>query len=87
MQIWSENWMWWNLPSITLFPHTCKIETKRIIKITNPKNSIEKTKRKEKRKPTIKKKKKLRFPEITKKKTKQNHKQEKQQKSEKDKRN
>jgi hypothetical protein len=40
---------------VYLFPHICKIETKRIIKITNPKNNIEKTKRKEKRKPTIKK--------------------------------
>ncbi len=36
------------------FPtHMQKIETKRTIKITNPKNNIEKTK-KEKRKPTIK---------------------------------
>jgi hypothetical protein len=36
-----------------LFPHTCKTKTKGLI--TNPKNNIEKTKRKEKIKPTIKK--------------------------------
>jgi 4-diphosphocytidyl-2C-methyl-D-erythritol kinase len=40
---------------VYVFPHTHKIETKRIIKITNPENNIEKTKRKERRKPTIKK--------------------------------
>jgi hypothetical protein len=34
---------------VHLFPHTCKTKTKRIIKITNPKNSIEKTKRKGKK--------------------------------------
>jgi hypothetical protein len=36
---------------VYLFPHTHKTKTKRII--TNPKKSIEKTKRKEKIKPTI----------------------------------
>jgi hypothetical protein len=34
---------------VYLFPHTCKTKTKRIIKITNPKNNIEETKRKGKK--------------------------------------
>jgi hypothetical protein len=37
---------------IYLFPHPHKIETKRTIKIKNPKNSIEKAQRRRKRKPT-----------------------------------
>jgi hypothetical protein len=36
------------------FSHTHKIETKKKIKIKNPKNNIEKAKREEKRKPTRK---------------------------------
>jgi len=53
---------------VFLFPHTCKTETKRIIKIINPKNSIEITKRKEKRKPTIKKRDKKHFQKLQKRK-------------------
>jgi len=52
---------------VYLFPHTCKAKTKRIIKIINPKNSIEKTKRKEKIKPIIKKRDKFLFPKVKKK--------------------
>jgi len=52
---------------VYLFPHTCKTKTKRIIKIINTKNTIEKTKRKEKRKSTIKKRDKFLFPQIIKK--------------------
>jgi hypothetical protein len=37
---------------VYLFPHPHKIKTKRTIKTKNPKNSIEKAKRREKRKPT-----------------------------------
>jgi hypothetical protein len=39
---------------IYFFSHTHKIEAKRTIKIKNPKNSIEKAKRRGKRKPTRK---------------------------------
>jgi hypothetical protein len=51
---------------VYLFPHTCKTKTKRIIKIINTKNSIEKIKRNEKTKPTIKKRNKFLFRKIKK---------------------
>jgi hypothetical protein len=41
---------------VYLFPHKRKIETKRIIKITNPPKKFRKSKERKKRKPTIKKK-------------------------------
>ncbi len=56
-----------------LFPthiHT-KTETKRTIKIKNPKNNIERTKKREKRKPARNNRDKMRFLKITKNKKRQ----------------